>query len=66
MFAATGAIVGEFVGANAGLGYLLLRGTSYLDMPLIFAVLVALSLIGIFFSYLVQYAERWMMPWQHK
>jgi NitT/TauT family transport system permease protein len=35
-------------------------------MPLIFAVLVALSLIGIFFSYLVQYAERWMMPWQYK
>ena len=66
VFAATGAIVGEFVGANAGLGYLLLRGTSYLDMPLIFAVLVALSVVGIFFSYLVQYAERWLMPWQHK
>ncbi len=64
VFAATGAIVGEFVGANAGLGYLLLRGTSYLDMPLIFAVLVALSVIGIFFSYLVQYTERWLMPWQ--
>ena len=54
------------VGANAGLGYLLLRGTSYLDMPLIFAVLVALSLVGIAFSYAVQYAERWMMPWQYK
>jgi len=66
VFAATGAIVGEFVGANAGLGYLLLRGTSYLDMPLIFAVLVALSLIGIFFSYIVQYSERLLMPWQRK
>ena len=66
VFAATGAIVGEFVGSNAGLGYLLLRGTSYLDMPLIFAVLVALSIVGIFFSYLVQYAERWLMPWQRR
>jgi NitT/TauT family transport system permease protein len=66
VFAATGAIVGEFVGSNAGLGYLLLRGTSYLDMPLIFAVLVALSIVGIFLSYLVQYAERWLMPWQRK
>jgi NitT/TauT family transport system permease protein len=64
VFAATGAIVGEFVGANAGLGYLLLRGTSYLDMPLIFAVLVALSVIGIAFSYIVQYSERLLMPWQ--
>jgi NitT/TauT family transport system permease protein len=33
-------------------------------MPLIFAVLVALSAIGIFFSYLVQWAERALMPWQ--
>ena len=66
VFAATGAIVGEFVGSNSGLGYLLLRGTSYLDMPLIFAVLVALSIVGIFFSYIVQYAERWLMPWQRK
>ena len=66
VFAATGAIVGEFVGANAGLGYLLLRATSYLDMPLIFAILVALSVIGIFFSYLVQYCERWLMPWQQR
>jgi NitT/TauT family transport system permease protein len=64
VFAATGAIVGEFVGANAGLGYLLLRGTSYLDMPLIFAVLVALSAVGILFSYVVQWAERALMPWQ--
>ena len=66
VFAATGAIVGEFVGANAGLGYLLLRGTSYLDMPLIFAVLVALSVVGIFFSYVVQYSERLFMPWQRR
>ena len=38
VFAATAAIVAEFVGSNSGLGYLLLRGTSYIDMPLIFAV----------------------------
>lgn len=66
VFAATGAIVAEFVGANAGLGYLLLRATSYLDMPLIFAVLVALSAIGILFSYAVQILERLFMPWLRK
>jgi NitT/TauT family transport system permease protein len=66
VFAATGAIVAEFVGANAGLGYLLLRGTSYLDMPLIFAILVALSAVGIFFSYAVQLLENLLMPWQRK
>ncbi len=66
VFAATGAIVGEFVGANAGLGYLLLRGTSFLDMPLIFACLVALSVVGIFFSYIVDAVEVLLMPWQRK
>ena len=63
VFAATGAIVAEFVGAKSGLGYLLLRATSYLDMPLIFAVLVALSAVGILFSYAVQLLERLCMPW---
>ena len=63
VFAATGAIVAEFVGSNSGLGYLLLRATSYLDMPLIFAVLVALSVVGILFSYSVQLLERLCMPW---
>jgi len=66
VFAVTGAIVGEFVGANAGLGYLLLRGTSFLDMPLIFACLVALSLIGIVFAYAVEMIEKLLMPWQRK
>ena len=66
VFAATGAIVGEFVGANSGLGYLLLRGTSFLDMPLIFACLVALSVVGIFFSYIVDAVEVLLMPWQRK
>jgi NitT/TauT family transport system permease protein len=66
VFSVTGAIVAEFVGANAGLGYLLLRGTSYLDMPLIFAILVALSLVGILGSYAVQALETLLMPWQRK
>jgi NitT/TauT family transport system permease protein len=66
VMATTGAIVAEFVGANAGLGYLLLRGTSYLDMPLIFAVLVALSAVGIALSYAVQAIEFAVMPWQRK
>jgi NitT/TauT family transport system permease protein len=66
VFAATGAIVGEFVGANAGLGYLLLRGSSYLDTGLIFAVLVALSIMGLAFSYAVGGLERALMPWRKR
>jgi len=64
VMAVTGAIVGEFVGANAGLGYLLLRGSSYLDTSLMFAVLVLLSLMGLMFSYAVTFLEKTVMPWR--
>ena len=66
VFAATGALVAEFVGANSGLGYLLLRGTSYLDTSLIFACLVVLSAMGLLFSYAVTAMEHIVMPWQKK
>lgn len=66
VFASTGAIVGEFVGSNKGLGYLLLRGTSYLDTSLIFAVLIVLALMGLVFSYIVQFSEQIVMPWKGK
>jgi NitT/TauT family transport system permease protein len=66
VFAATGALVGEFVGANSGLGYLLLRATSYLDTSLIFACLVVLSVMGLVFSYAVTAVENLVMPWQKK
>jgi NitT/TauT family transport system permease protein len=62
--AATAAIVAEFVGANKGLGYVLLRGTSTLDTELIFAVLVVLTVIGIVINYFVEFAEWAMTPWQ--
>jgi NitT/TauT family transport system permease protein len=64
VLAVTAAIVAEFVGANSGLGYLLLRGSSYFDTSLIFATLVVLSVLGMVFNYAVQFAERLIMPWQ--
>ncbi|HZQ62064.1 MAG TPA: ABC transporter permease [Casimicrobiaceae bacterium] len=62
--ASTAAIVAEFVGANKGLGYVLLRGTSTMDIELVFAVLVVLTLIGVAINYLVEFCEWAMTPWQ--
>lgn len=62
--AATAAIVAEFVGANQGLGYVLLRATGTLDTELIFAVLVWLTAIGLALNYLVEFAEWLLTPWQ--
>jgi NitT/TauT family transport system permease protein len=62
--AATAAIVAEFVGANKGLGYVLLRGTSTMDIELVFAVLVVLTIVGIAINYIVEFWEWAMTPWQ--
>jgi NitT/TauT family transport system permease protein len=62
--AATAAIVAEFVGANSGLGYVLLRSTSTMDIELTFTVLVVLTIIGIVINYAVEFSEWAMTPWQ--
>jgi NitT/TauT family transport system permease protein len=61
---ATAAIVAEFVGANAGLGYQLLVATGVLDTPLIFAILLILTVIGIGLNYFIEAVAYFAMPWQ--
>lgn len=62
--AATAAIVAEFVGANAGLGYRLLVASLYLDTPLIFAILLILTIIGLGLNYIIEAIEYFVMPWK--
>jgi NitT/TauT family transport system permease protein len=62
-FATVGAVVGEWVGADAGLGYLLLWSNANLDTPLLFAVLFCLMLIGLALYYAVEFLEAWALPW---
>lgn len=63
--AVIGAVIGEFVGSNEGLGNLLLAANSQLDGPLAWAALVWLSILGIGLFFLVVVAERLLMPWGH-
>jgi NitT/TauT family transport system permease protein len=58
-----GAIVGEFVGSRAGLGFLMLQRNFELDMPGMFAILFVLSAIGIIFHLVIQYARRRVIFW---
>jgi NitT/TauT family transport system permease protein len=60
------AIVGEFAGANQGLGYVIEFASTQLDTPLIFAALVVVSVLGLAFYYLVELAERVLVPWAPK
>ena len=58
-----GAVVGEFVGADKGLGYLLLVTNSNMETALMFATIVALTVIGLVFFYLVEFLEAFLIPW---
>jgi len=61
--AVVGAVVGEFVGSNSGIGYVLQKANGTFDLPLMFAALVILSLVGVLLFLVVELIERWLLPW---
>ncbi len=60
--AVVGAVVGEFVGGEEGLGYVLLTANGSMDTPLLFAGVIALTVVGVALYLLVELAERLAIP----
>jgi NitT/TauT family transport system permease protein len=58
-----GAVVGEFVGSDRGLGYVILSATSYWKTELAFSAMIILSLMAIVLFGAVALVERLMCPW---
>jgi NitT/TauT family transport system permease protein len=63
-FALIGAIVGEFVAGERGLGYVILTSQATFNSPRAFAAIVLLSVIGTIMFFIVELWERWCLPWQ--
>jgi NitT/TauT family transport system permease protein len=63
VFAVIGAIVGEYLGGNSGLGYLVVSSLNNLDASRLFAVIVALAIMGSILFFLVNVARRIAIPW---
>jgi NitT/TauT family transport system permease protein len=61
--AVVGAIVGEFVGSDRGLGFLLLTSTGTLDGPLVWSALFILIAMGVTLFAIVTKLERLTIPW---
>src|SRR5579862_2762965 len=59
-----GAVVGEFVGAKAGLGFLVNYSAFQLDTPLMFVGLFCLVLLGVSVFSLISLAERRALRWR--
>lgn len=62
-FAAIGAVFGEWSGASAGLGYVMLQATPNLQTARIFAAILILTLIAMALFGLVSLLERLLCPW---
>ena len=58
-----GAVVGEFIGSNKGLGRTLLLANGLLDTPLLFTTIGYFIIVGVSFYLLVDVAERVSIPW---
>ena len=58
-----GAVVGEFVGSDKGLGYVIVSATSYWKSNLAFAAMLLLSVMAVGLFALVELVERVVCPW---
>jgi NitT/TauT family transport system permease protein len=62
--AVVGAIVGEFVGATQGLGYVIMISSAHIETPALFSAIFASAGAGIVLFYAVATAERFIVFWQ--
>lgn len=60
-----GAVIGEWVGASAGLGYFMIRSASQFQTARVFAAVVVLSIMGVALFVAVGLSERYLLPWHH-
>lgn len=63
MVALLGAVVGEYVGADKGLGYLIMWANSSYDIKLLFSVVIALVLLGKVIYSTVTWIEKYAISW---
>jgi NitT/TauT family transport system permease protein len=62
--ALVGAIVGEFIGGNRGIGYLILSAQFNLDTPLVFAALLSITLFTTLGVGIVVLFEYLFLSWR--
>jgi tricarballylate dehydrogenase len=59
-----GAVIGEWVGASAGLGFVMLHANARMQTDLMFAALFILAIVGVALYHAVDWALRRLVPWQ--
>ena len=63
--ATIGAVIGEWVGAQQGLGYLMIQANARLRVDLVFAAILWLSAMGVILWLFVGFLEKRIITWKH-
>lgn len=58
-----GAVVAEWVGAEVGIGQVMMKAHNQLDMPTLFASIICLAVVGAVLSGIASVAERAVLHW---
>lgn len=61
-----GSVISETVAANSGIGHMMLAAQSQFNVPLVWAGLVALAVLGIVMYVLMAWLEMRMTGWAHR
>jgi len=61
VLALVGAVVAEFIAGRAGLGAMIIASQGMMDSPLMFALLIAITVLGMLFYQATLLAERWLL-----
>ena len=64
--AVEGVMIAEFISSNEGLGFMIMRASSFMDMTLLFSGLIAAAIVALLFNSLLLTIEWLMIPWKHQ
>ncbi len=64
-YSVIGAVIGEWVGSNRGIGYLMLAANAMIRTDRVFAAIVVLSVVALALFVIAGFMSRVLMPWKY-
>jgi len=61
-----GSVISETVASNLGIGYLMMSASSSMNMPLVFAGLIVIGVMGVVMYELFALLEKRLTGWAHR
>jgi NitT/TauT family transport system permease protein len=61
-----GAVVGEFIGSTAGIGWIMVQATGTLETTRLFSTMIVLAVVGAGLFAIVNWAEHYILRWRPK